>query len=204
MSNKENYLRVQCCQDCEHWKCEINPSPGYSPFPPNWYCENGFEDWSSTTCNSFCQKDTDAPTITTTNAEKVLTIKLDPDAIVKNAMAMRHKPAPKGKMPIELYNEIINDQIDKCKSMICSKRAEYATDQTPTDNFNRAAMLLKQKPTTGLAGVMAKHTISIYDMLYDHERGAEFSKEKWDEKITDSINYLLLLQVLLEEERRNA
>ena len=105
------------------------------------------------------------------------------------------------KMTIELYNKIIDEQIEKCKSMITSKRNEYATDKTPTDNFNRAGMLLKQRPTTGLSGVMAKHTISVYDMLYDHKRGADFTKEKWDEKITDSINYLLLLQVLLEEER---
>ena len=104
-------------------------------------------------------------------------------------------------MTIDIYNEIIDKQIEKCKSMICSKRAEYADDKTPTANFNRAGMLLKQKPTTGLAGVMAKHTISIYDMLYDHERGVEFSEELWTEKITDNINYLLLLQVLLAEER---
>lgn len=104
-------------------------------------------------------------------------------------------------MTIEKYNEIIDEQIEKCKSMICSKRAEYADDKTPTDNFNRAGQLLKQKPSTGLAGVMAKHTISIYDMLMEHEKGVDFSKEKWTEKITDNINYLLLLQVLLEEER---
>jgi hypothetical protein len=47
--------------------------------------------------------------------------------------------------------------------------------------------------------MMAKHTISIYDMCYGDRNGKTYSLELWDEKITDSINYLLLLKALVTE-----
>lgn len=47
---------------------------------------------------------------------------------------------------------------------------------------------------------MSKHTVSVYDLIEDYEQGKAISKEMWDEKIGDSINYLLLLTALLEDE----
>lgn len=44
---------------------------------------------------------------------------------------------------------------------------------------------------------MAKHTVSIYDMARSEET---FPLEKWDEKITDHINYLILLRAVVVEE----
>ena len=37
----------------------------------------------------------------------------------------------------------------------------------------------------------SKHFISLTDMI---NSGKEFNKDVWDEKITDAINYLLLLK----------
>ena len=42
--------------------------------------------------------------------------------------------------------------------------------------------------------MMAKHTTSVYDMV---ESGKPYSLELWDEKITDHINYLILLRAAL-------
>jgi len=44
--------------------------------------------------------------------------------------------------------------------------------------------------------MMAKHTVSIYDMCGS---GEIYDIAKWDEKITDHINYLLLLRALVED-----
>lgn len=41
-----------------------------------------------------------------------------------------------------------------------------------------------------------KHIISIVDMIKSHQ---EFSKDLWLEKITDAINYLILLRCLIME-----
>ena len=43
----------------------------------------------------------------------------------------------------------------------------------------------------------AKHIVSLYDMCYaDRET---FDMTTWDEKITDSLNYLFLLKAIVEE-----
>lgn len=50
---------------------------------------------------------------------------------------------------------------------------------------------------------MAKHTVSVYDLIRKHDLGGMTSKEMWSEKIGDSINYLLLLSALVQEEMDN-
>ena len=49
-----------------------------------------------------------------------------------------------------------------------------------------------------LVGMMAKHIVSLYDMCY--AKNTSFTKELWDEKITDSLNYLFLLAAIIKEE----
>ena len=50
---------------------------------------------------------------------------------------------------------------------------------------------------------MCKHTVSIYDLINDAEIGKDIPLEMWDEKIGDSINYLLLLNALVREGANN-
>ena len=47
---------------------------------------------------------------------------------------------------------------------------------------------------------MAKHTVSVYDMIRGLEEGKSYPLELWDEKIGDSINYLLLLAAAVRED----
>ena len=47
-------------------------------------------------------------------------------------------------------------------------------------------------------GMLSKHLISVSDMCTDDK---SFPNEQWDEKITDSINYLLILRAIVEEEK---
>ena len=77
-----------------------------------------------------------------------------------------------------------------------SKAKEYATEDR-LHNFRVAAVIQRVSAKDALAGMMAKHTVSVYDMCGSEET---FSQELWDEKITDSINYLLLLRALVQEE----
>lgn len=44
--------------------------------------------------------------------------------------------------------------------------------------------------------MMSKHTVSVYDMC---NSGEDYPIELWEEKITDSINYFLLLSIAVEE-----
>ena len=103
-------------------------------------------------------------------------------------------------MRTEQFENIINKRIETCKSVLCSKAEEYATDDR-LHNFKIAGELQKCTSVKALGGMISKHTVSVYDLIEDYEQGKAISKEMWAEKIGDSINYLLLLTALLEEDR---
>lgn len=69
--------------------------------------------------------------------------------------------------------------------------------------FKVAGKLQKCTAVKALGGMMAKHTVSVYDLIDDYDTGVSISKAMWREKIGDSINYLLLLTALLEEDLKD-
>ena len=101
------------------------------------------------------------------------------------------------------FNEVIIRQTDRCKSMLVAKGAEYApraVKNTAVDrlaHFKKAAVVLNTTPKAALMGMLSKHLISVSDMCMGEQ---QYSKEQWDEKITDSINYFLILCAIVEEE----
>lgn len=98
-------------------------------------------------------------------------------------------------MNTEKFNDVLKDQITRCTDVLVTKAKEYATEDR-LHNFKVAAELQGCTPKQALAGMMAKHTVSVYDMCMSR---ADYTVELWDEKLTDSINYLLLLRALVEE-----
>ena len=99
-------------------------------------------------------------------------------------------------MTAESFKKVIEEQLDMCKDTLVVKAEEYAT-QDRLHNFKAAGGMMECDPKEALAGMMAKHTISIYDMC---RSGKKYEMHKWNEKITDHINYLLLLRAIVEEE----
>lgn len=99
-------------------------------------------------------------------------------------------------MKTEDFNTVLSQQITRCTNVLVVKAKEYGTEDR-LHNFKVAAALQGCSPRQALAGMMAKHTVSTYDMCMSYEL---FSMDQWNEKITDSINYLLLLRALVEEE----
>lgn len=100
-------------------------------------------------------------------------------------------------MKTEEFNEVVKKQLGRCESILVKKAEEYATEDR-LHNFKVAAKIENCSPEQALMGMMAKHTVSVYDML---NSGKEYSSQMWDEKITDSINYLILLRALIEEKK---
>ena len=96
------------------------------------------------------------------------------------------------------FNEVISDRIQKCLDTLNVKSNEYATDDR-LHNFKVAGEIQNCTPITALGGMMCKHTVSVYDLINDFENGKNVPVELWDEKIGDSINYLLLLTALINE-----
>ena len=102
-------------------------------------------------------------------------------------------------MTQEEFNDVFETQMKKCSDILAHKKKEYTGDNTDRlSAFKMAAALQNCDPKAALAGMMSKHVVSIYDMCYSNL--FHFELEQWDEKITDSINYLILLKALVEEE----
>lgn len=98
------------------------------------------------------------------------------------------------------FNRIVDEQLDYCKALLSVKGGEYdAETGDRLHSFKTAAEIQKITPKQALAGMMAKHTISIYDMCKE----GKYPLEKWTEKISDSINYLILLKAMVTEDETN-
>ena len=95
------------------------------------------------------------------------------------------------------FNKAIKAQQALCTNVLVSKGTEYATEDM-LHNFKAAAHLRGCTLRQALAGMMVKHTVSVFDMC---ESSEDFPIEKWDEKITDHINYLLLLKAIVVNEK---
>ena len=98
-------------------------------------------------------------------------------------------------MTSEEFQKVLDDTLAQVNRVLGSKAVEYATADR-LHNFKIAALLESKTPEKALTGMMAKHTVSIYDMVQSEE---DFPLEKWDEKIVDHINYLILLKALIVE-----
>lgn len=100
-------------------------------------------------------------------------------------------------MDRETFGKIINKQVDQCVETLGWKDNEYCKCSEDVLHAIKSAADLQGIPTKrALAGMMAKHTISIYNMC----ASGRYSEELWTEKITDHINYLLLLKAAAMEE----
>lgn len=98
------------------------------------------------------------------------------------------------------FNELTKAQLKRCEDVLCIKADEYATDDR-LHNFKQAALLQETTPAAALGGMMCKHTISVYDMIKGVEEGKVYPLSLWNEKITDSMNYLLLLWAIVNEDK---
>jgi hypothetical protein len=103
-------------------------------------------------------------------------------------------------IPVD-FNQVVEEQIAKCQGMLVSKREEYVMGTNDVlHNFKQAANLQNCEVRQALGGMMVKHTVSVFDMI---EAERTYDMATWAEKITDSINYLLLLRAVLVDEAEN-
>jgi hypothetical protein len=97
------------------------------------------------------------------------------------------------------FKRLFDDTCKKLDELLFKKQKEYATEEDVLHNFKNAGTMQGISQVAALSGMMAKHTISIYDMIRSRENGKNFGLDKWDEKILDHINYLIILRAMLYE-----
>lgn len=101
-------------------------------------------------------------------------------------------------MNVSEFAAIFEEQFQTSDSMLNSKRKEYANDNVDVlHNFRQAAHLEQTNMRAALGGFLAKHIVSIFDMIHEEELR---DMAVWDEKITDALNYLILLKAIVVEE----
>lgn len=102
-------------------------------------------------------------------------------------------------MNAERFEEVFNDQMKHCADILLAKSKEYAIkNEDRLQHFKRTAGFLKTTPEDALIGMLSKHLISVVDMCRDPEVN-NYTLDQWNEKLTDTINYLLLLKALVVE-----
>lgn len=95
------------------------------------------------------------------------------------------------------FDKIVEHRIEEIRRVLVSKGQEYANDRDRMLNFKTGAAIQGVTPIECLRGYMTKHVSSVYNMLQYPDK---FTPEQWEEKIGDTINYLILLEALLKEE----
>lgn len=102
-------------------------------------------------------------------------------------------------MTPERFAELTDEILQRVRDILVSKNKEYARGQDKLHNFKRAGQLLGTYSVQALKGMLAKHTVSIYDMIDDHASGHLHPRALWLEKVVDHIAYLILELGLLED-----
>ena len=96
------------------------------------------------------------------------------------------------------FTDVVTKELDYVRELLCSKSKEYDFGEDRFHSFKAGGQLQGISQEKCLLGYLTKHIVSIYDMCGKVE---EFSFEKFQEKITDYINYGLLLLGMIQEEK---
>jgi hypothetical protein len=101
-------------------------------------------------------------------------------------------------MTREDFSRRVEKRIDLVRQTLLTKHKEYAKDDNVFRNFDEAAGGLSLHSTSAevLWSYMTKHLVSIKDIVSDN---VPVKNEIVSEKIGDVINYLILLEAMLNE-----
>lgn len=94
----------------------------------------------------------------------------------------------------------VREEMKTCWDLLIEKGKEYSEgDEDRLINFKRSAGLQGCTQKQALFGMLCKHLASLSEMIMSDE---PYSQDRWKEKITDSINYLLILYAMVQEEKK--
>jgi hypothetical protein len=97
------------------------------------------------------------------------------------------------------FSRIVANVHDRSKKVLIEKAAEYTTDDDRLSNFKKAGGLTGDPPEKALLGMLVKHWVSLVELIDGLKSGKNVPIVMWQEKITDSINYSILLEALVWE-----
>ena len=99
-------------------------------------------------------------------------------------------------MDKQQFDKTTNQQMIHCLWLLEEKAKEYVHSEDRLEHFKSSAELQDINPKEALWGMVLKHITSLGGMC----RNNNADKDLWIEKISDTINYMLLLRALVEED----
>lgn len=102
-------------------------------------------------------------------------------------------------MTTDDFNAVVENRLLACREILIVKGGEYARGEDRLHNFKTAAKIQDTSPERALLGMYTKHLVSVLDLIEDVELGKLPTDKHLEEKMTDSINYHLLLESLIVE-----
>lgn len=100
------------------------------------------------------------------------------------------------------FNFLLERRIRQIKETLNRKGKEYAATDDRLSNFKRQALLKGDNPAEALLGNLSKHLVSVIAMIDFYGADGCSTEKEADEKIGDSINYLILLEAIFKERRK--
>lgn len=101
-------------------------------------------------------------------------------------------------MTNEEFQIIVEQQLQTIKEILIAKADEYARGDR-LSNFKRIAVFRNVPPEDALFALVSKHIVALNDFIKDLDTDIVQPIERWDEKINDIINYMILLKALIRE-----
>jgi len=96
------------------------------------------------------------------------------------------------------FNTIVAKRVEKIHNVLGTKAIEYSHDNDRLYNFKVGARMNYSSPQKVLWGFALKHLICVDDIVNGRLTNNE---QLVSEKVGDLINYLILLEAVLYEER---
>jgi len=107
-------------------------------------------------------------------------------------------------MTNEEFEKVLKNRLEKIKQVLGSKAKEYASKNNRLHNFDVAASFMDETREKALFGMATKHIVSVRDIVLNYERnGILPTEELLDEKIGDTINYMILLEACFLKDIKN-
>lgn len=101
----------------------------------------------------------------------------------------------------EVFKPIVEHRFGQCQQLLNCKATEYSGKVDRLEQFKIAARVMGCTPEEALYGMWSKHLASVIKIIEETREGKAPSKLTINEKFSDAINYLVLLEGLLEERR---
>lgn len=99
------------------------------------------------------------------------------------------------------FDKILEKRLTITRDVLAAKGKEYKEvgKRDRLHNFNRGAEMEKTTRERYLRSLWLKHLVLLFDIIDDWQED-KVTTEIIDEKIGDSINYLILLEAMLKED----